>query len=68
MAAFLIEVGYLLTYRVGWDLGLASVISNMAIAILLLPLGLLFFGERITLRTIAGVVCCLIGFLLLTRR
>lgn len=68
VAAFLIEVGYLLTYRVGWDLGLASVISNMAIAILLLPLGLLFFGERITLRTIAGVVCCLIGFLLLTRR
>ena len=68
VAAFLIEIGYLLTYRVGWDLGLASVLANLAIAILLLPLGALFFGERITLRTVVGVVCCLVGFLLLTRR
>ena len=68
VAAFLIEIGYLLTYRVGWDLGLASVLANLAIAILLLPLGVLFFGERITLRTVVGVACCLIGFLLLTRR
>jgi drug/metabolite transporter (DMT)-like permease len=68
VSAFLIEIGYLLTYRTGWDLSLASVLANMAIALLLLIVGGLFFGERITGRTIVGVLCCLIGFLLLSRR
>ena len=68
VSAFLIEIGYLLTYRVGWDLSRASELANMAIALLLLIVGGLFFGERITGRTIAGVLCCLVGFLLLSRR
>lgn len=68
LGAVLIEVGFLLSYRNGWDLSNASVISNIATALLLLPVGMLFFNERVTLRTLVGIICCLSGMFLLSRR
>lgn len=66
--AVLIEVGFMLTYRYGWDLSVASVITNIATALVLLPVGSIFFHERMTLRTMMGVICCLAGIMLLSRR
>ncbi|MFM8392384.1 MAG: EamA family transporter [Acidobacteriota bacterium] len=68
VGAVLIEVGFMLTYRFGWDLSTASVISNIATALVLLPVGLIFFHERMTVRTVVGIVCCLAGIVLLSRR
>jgi drug/metabolite transporter (DMT)-like permease len=68
VGAVLIEIGFMLTYRAGWDLGVASVFGNIAIAVVLLPVGLLFFREPLTVRTVAGLLCCLAGMVLLSRR
>lgn len=68
VGAVLIEVGFMLTYRVGWDLGVASVLSSVLIALLLLPVGVIFFREHLTLRMVIGIGFCLLGLVLLARK
>jgi len=67
LGAALIEVGFLLAYRAGWPLNLASIIVNVSAAVVLLPLGLAMFGERITLAKGLGAALCLIGLVLISR-
>jgi hypothetical protein len=65
IGALLIELGFLLTYRAAWPVSTASVMTNGAVALLLLPIGALFFNEAVTLIRVAGVALCLIGLWLL---
>ncbi len=60
-----IEIGYLLAYRAGWAISLADIASNAAVGLLLLPIGLMLFRERVTPLNLAGVGMCLVGLLLL---
>jgi len=60
-----VEMGVLLAYRAGWKVSLGSTIVNAALAVILVPIGLLFFSERITLANGAGLVLCLAGLRLL---
>lgn len=67
IGALMIELGFLLTYRAGWPVSTASVITNGAVAVLLLPIGALFFSEAISLVRVGGVALCLTGLYLLQR-
>ncbi len=42
-------------------------VTNGAVAVLLLPIGALFFSEAITLIRVGGVALCLVGLWLLQR-
>jgi len=68
VGAAVIEVGFLLAYRAGWNINSASVICNIVVALLLIPIGLLAFKEHLSLRSAAGIGCCLVGFYLLSKR
>jgi len=61
------EAGYLVAYRLGWKLNRAALTSNVAVAILLIPLGTMLFQEHVSLRMIAGAVLCISGLILLVR-
>ncbi len=63
----MIEAGYLVAYRSGWKLNRAALISNVAVAILLIPLGTALFQEDVSLRMMAGAVLCISGLILLVR-
>ena len=65
--ALMIELGFLLTYRAAWPVSVASVIANGLVAVLLVPLGALIFGEAITVVKVIGIALCLIGVSLLQR-
>ena len=67
IGALMIELGFLLTYRAAWPVGIASVLTNGLVAVLLLPIGALVFGEPITAIRVAGVILCLFGVFLLQR-
>jgi drug/metabolite transporter (DMT)-like permease len=67
LGALMIELGFLLTYRAAWPVGVASVLTNGLVAVLLIPIGALVFGEAITAMRIAGAVLCLLGVFLLQR-
>ena len=67
IGALLIELGFLLTYRAAWPVSIASVMTNGLVAVLLIPIGALVFGEAITVIRVAGVILCLAGLALLQR-
>lgn len=64
----LIEIGFLLAYRVGGGLQWSGVAVNAASAMLLLPVALLVFRERFSLARGLGILFTLVGLALLTRK
>lgn len=60
-----LEAGFLLAYRAGWNISLAAGVSNVALTVLLVPIGLLFFHEKLSLNNWIGVVMCIVGLLLI---
>jgi drug/metabolite transporter (DMT)-like permease len=65
VALMLIESGYLIGYRAGLKLNVASFACNNMIALVLLGVGTFFYGESFTFRTGSGMALCVAGLLLL---
>ncbi|MGH9317349.1 MAG: EamA family transporter [Thermoanaerobaculia bacterium] len=63
-----VELGFLLAYRSGWRISVGSAAANAALAVLLIPTGLLLFGERLSWANVLGVVLCLAGLFLVVMR
>ncbi len=63
-----IEVGWILAFRAGNSLSLTGLIVNVAVAVVVIPVGLLFFREKISLVNLAGIALCLVGLALISRR
>ena len=63
-----IELGFILAYRAGWNISLGAIVSNSGAALLLIPIGLLFFRESVSVVNVAGVVVCLAGLILINVR
>lgn len=60
-----LEIGYLLAYRAGWKISFAAIFSNVAVTLLLIPIGLLFFGEKLSATNMVGILFCISGLILL---
>lgn len=59
-----LEIGFLLAYRSGWDISMAGLVSSTAVAVLLIPVGVLFFQETMSGVNLLGVLLCLAGLVL----
>ena len=62
-----LELGYLLAYRAGWNISVGSLVANIFLAIMLIPIGILFFKEGFVLNQIIGVVFCMVGLILVNK-
>jgi drug/metabolite transporter (DMT)-like permease len=62
-----VELAVLLAYRTGWKISLVSVIGNTASALPLVVIGLAFFHEHVSGRSLIGVALCLVGLALITQ-
>jgi drug/metabolite transporter (DMT)-like permease len=60
-----IEFGFLLTYRAGWNLGIAAVLVNVVASLILLPVAIIFFKDKISWVNIVGIFVCLVGLVML---
>jgi len=67
IGALLIEMGFLLAYRGGLAVSTTSVVANGIVAVLLVALGSVWFGEAFTVVKVVGVLLCLAGVGLLQR-
>jgi uncharacterized membrane protein len=67
VAAMLIELGFLLAYRAGWQVSLAAVSVNVAVTAALIPVGVLVFKDQLSPRNVVGLVFCVLGIVLVTR-
>ncbi|MBP4047646.1 hypothetical protein [Chromobacterium violaceum] len=62
-----IEMGFLLAYRAGWNLGYAALSSNVLSTALLLPLGYWLFREQVSPARLAGLGLSLAGLWMMLR-
>lgn len=60
-----IEFGFLLTYRSGWNLGIAAVLVNVVASLILVPVAILVFKDKISWINILGIFVCLAGLVML---
>jgi len=60
-----IEFGFLLTYRAGWQLGIAAVLVNVIGSLILVPVAIFIFKDKISLVNILGIMVCLVGLVML---
>ena len=67
VAIFGLELGFFLAYRVGWNISLGALSSNISVSILLIPIGVAVYKEVISTQTAAGIILCIIGLILINR-
>jgi multidrug transporter EmrE-like cation transporter len=60
-----IEFGFLLVYRSGWNLGIAAVLVNVVASLILVPVAIFVFKDKISLVNVIGILVCLVGLVML---
>lgn len=63
-----LEFGYLMAYRAGWNISVGSLVANIILAIVLIPVGILFYKEGFGMSKILGSVLCIAGLVLINKR
>ena len=66
ISVVLLEVGYILIYRAGWNINNASLVANICLACSLLVVGLLMYNETLNAKQIIGFVICIIWLIFVT--
>lgn len=57
------EIGYIIVYRVGWNISLASLVASIGQAVLLIMVGLLIYKEYIGAHQVIGIALCIAGLI-----
>ncbi|MDP4143400.1 MAG: EamA family transporter [Bacillota bacterium] len=63
-----LEFGYIMAYRAGWDISLGSLVANILLALLLVPIGILLYKEGFGLNKILGMAFCIVGLIFLNKK
>lgn len=62
-----LEVGFIYAYQAGWEVSVASTVQSAFVALGLIFVGALLYGETITLNRIIGIGLCLVGLMFIER-
>lgn len=63
-----LEFGYLMAYRAGWNISVGSLVANIFLALMLIPIGVLFFKEGFEMSKIIGAAFCIVGLILINKK
>jgi drug/metabolite transporter (DMT)-like permease len=63
-----LELGYLLAYRAGWNISVGSLVANIILALMLIPIGVMLYHEKFEPNKIIGSVLCIIGLILINKK
>ena len=63
-----LEVGFLLAYRAGWKISITAILVNAVVTILLVPVGVSLFRERLSAANVVGILVCVISLILVNMR
>ena len=62
-----LEFGYMMVYRAGWPVSIASLVCNLSVCCILLFAGLLLYKEAISLKQLMGIVVCFVGLIMVSK-
>ncbi len=60
-SVFLLDLGFLLMYRHGWNISTGNLITGVVINTVLLGSGVILFGEKMSPANFIGVAICIVG-------
>lgn len=63
-----LEMGYLLAYRAGWEISLAGIVASTCVGLLLIPIGLSVFHEKLSPINMIGILVCIAGLIMINRK
>lgn len=63
-----LEFGYLMAYRAGWNISVGSLVANIILALILIPVGILFYKEGFEVSKILGAAFCIVGLILINKK
>jgi uncharacterized membrane protein len=61
-----LELGFLLAYRAGWNISLVGLYANVIVALVLIPIGILFFKEYISVTKAVGIILSIAGIVFIS--
>jgi uncharacterized membrane protein len=61
-----LELGFLLAYRSGWNISLAGLYANVIVALVLIPIGIVFFKDQISVTKAVGIVLSIAGIIFIS--
>ncbi len=68
VSVILIELGFLLMYRYGWNLSTGNLITGVFVNIILVGLGITLLGEKVNLINSIGIILSILGVTLISYR
>ena len=68
VSILLIELGFLLMYRYGWNLSTGNLVTGVFVNLVLLGLAVTMLGEKLNLVNGIGIVICIVGVTLIGYR
>ena len=61
-----LELGYIFMYRAGWKVSSGALVANICLAIALIFVGAILYGENITVKQVLGIFICIAGLFLIS--
>ena len=68
VSILMIELGFLLMYRYGWNLGTGNLVTGVFINLILVGLGVTLLGEKVSVVNAIGIALCILGVALVGYR
>jgi len=68
LTVMMIELGFLLMYRYGWNLSTGNLVTSVFVNIILVGLGVTLLGEEVNPVNAIGIVFCILGVALISYR
>ncbi len=63
-----LEFGYLMAYRAGWDISIGSLVANILLAVILIPVGIIIYKEGFSITKVFGALLCIAGLLMINKK
>lgn len=68
LSVVFLEFGYILAFRAGWNISICSIVANVALAIALFIIGIIFYKESVSMRQTVGMAICLVGLFVINMK
>jgi len=62
-----LEFGYIYLYKLGWSISIGSLVANIALAVILVIIGVLLYKETITPQQLMGIGLCIAGLIFINK-
>ncbi|NLT49131.1 MAG: EamA family transporter [Clostridiales bacterium] len=62
-----LELGNIMLYRVGWDISVGSLVCSIALAVILILVGLLLYKETLSFKQVIGIGFCILGLVFVNK-